>query len=289
MTPGNTRARPAAPSLARATGSLAIATLTSRITGFGWKVVLAWVVGFSVVNDSFTIASNFPTIINELLIGGVLTSVVVPLLVRSQKEDADGGEAYTQRLLTVGLAVLTAGTVVAIACAPLLTAVYTTEATSNTALTTAFTYLMLPAIVFLGMSAMLMAVLNARQRFTAAGWAPVLNNVVMFLMIGLYAVLPGEISLDPVRMGEAKLLVLGIGLPLGLASQLLVLVPALRRTGFRFRARWGWDRRLAEFGGLAAWVVGYTLLGQVGLSAITNAATAGAPGGPAIYATTWLL
>ncbi|HET9137844.1 murein biosynthesis integral membrane protein MurJ [Actinophytocola sp.] len=289
MTPGNTRARPAAPSLARATGSLAIATLTSRITGFGWKVVLAWVVGFSVVNDSFTIASNFPTIINELLIGGVLTSVVVPLLVRSQKEDADGGEAYTQRLLTVGLAVLTAGTVVAIACAPLLTAVYTTEATSNTALTTAFTYLMLPAIVFLGMSAMLMAVLNARQRFAAAGWAPVLNNVVMFLMIGLYAVLPGEISLDPVRMGEAKLLVLGIGLPLGLASQLLVLVPALRRTGFRFRARWGWDRRLAEFGGLAAWVIGYTLLGQVGLSAITNAATAGAPGGPAIYATTWLL
>ncbi|HEU5473114.1 MAG TPA: murein biosynthesis integral membrane protein MurJ [Actinophytocola sp.] len=287
MTPSGSGTRPA-PSLARATGSLAIATLVSRITGFGWKVVLAWVVGFGVVNDSFTIASNFPTIINELLLGGVLSSVVVPLLVRAQKDDPDGGEAYTQRLLTVGLAVLATGTVIAVACAPLLTAAYTAEA-ANTALTTGFTYLMLPAIVFLGLSAMLMAILNARQRFTATGWAPVLNNVVMFVVIGLYAVLPGTITLDPVRMGEAKLLVLGLGLPLGLASQLLVLVPALRRTGFTFRARWGWDRRLAEFGGLAAWVVGYTLLGQVGLAAITNAATSGEEGGAAIYASTWLL
>ncbi|MFL6143899.1 MAG: murein biosynthesis integral membrane protein MurJ [Labedaea sp.] len=282
-------ARTQTPSLARASGSLAIATLVSRITGFGWKVVLAWVVGFSTINDSFTVASNFPTIINELLLGGVLTSVVVPLLVRAQKEDRDAGLAYTQRLLTVGLVVLAAGTVVAIACAPLLTAAYTSDSASNPRLTTAFSYLMLPAIVFLGMSAMLMAVLNSRQRFTATGWAPVLNNVVMFTVIGLYAVLPGKISLDPVRMGQAKLLVLGLGFPVGIASQLLVLGPALRRTGFTFRWRWGWDRRLAEFGGLAVWVVCYTLLGQLGLSAITNAATSGASGGAAIYAGTWLL
>lgn len=280
---------PGSPSLARASGGLAVATLTSRITGFAWKVVLAWVVGFSLVNDSFTVASNFPTIINELLLGGVLTSVVVPLLVRAQKEDADRGEAYTQRLLTVGFVVLCTGTVLAVAAAPLLTAAYTNESASNPRLTTAFSYLMLPAIVFLGMSAMLMAVLNARQRFSATGWAPVLNNLVMFVVILLYAVLPGQITLDPVRMGQPKLLVLGLGFPLGIASQLLLLVPALRRTGFTFRWRWGWDRRLAEFGGLAAWVVAYTLLGQLGLSAVTNAATSGANGGAAIYANTWLL
>ncbi|HEV2778493.1 MAG TPA: murein biosynthesis integral membrane protein MurJ [Actinophytocola sp.] len=278
------------PSLARSSGSLAIATLVSRITGFGWKVVLAWVVGFSVVNDSFTVASNFPTIINELLLGGVLTSVVVPLLVRAQKEDPDGGQAYTQRLLTVGFVVLLTGTVIAIFCAPLLTAAYTSDSESaNPALTTAFTYLMLPAIVFLGLSAMLMAILNSKQRFAATGWAPVLNNVVMFVVIGLYAAMPGDITLDPVRMGDAKLLVLGLGFPVGIASQLLVLVPALRRSGFRFRWRWGWDRRLAEFGGLALWVVAYTLLGQLGLSAVTNAATSGAAGGAAIYSSAWLL
>jgi putative peptidoglycan lipid II flippase len=253
-------------------------------------VALAWVIGFAQVNDSFTVASNFPTIINELLLGGVLTSVVVPLLVRAQKDDRDGGEAYTQRLLTVGFVLLFVGTIAAVLCAPLLTAAYTTDSPhSSPALTTAFTRLMLPAIVFLGMSAMLMAVLNARHKFTATGWAPVFNNIVMFVVIGLYAVLPGKISLDPVHMGQPKLLVLGLGFPIGIASQLLVLIPALRRTGFRFRWRWGWDRRLAEFGGLAVWVIAYTLLGQVGLSAVTNAATAGEKGGAAIYSSTWLL
>jgi putative peptidoglycan lipid II flippase len=281
---------PNAPSLARATGGLAIATLVSRISGFAWKIMLAWVVGFGLINDSFTIASNFPTIINELLLGGVLSSVVVPLLVRAQKEDRDGGEAYAQRLLTVGLVVLLAGAAVAIACAPLLTALYTSSSqTASPALTTAFSYLMLPAIVFLGLSAMLMAILNSRQRFAATGWAPVLNNVVMFTTIALYALVPGEISLDPVRMGHTKLLILGLGFTLGIASQLALLVPALRRTGFRFGWRWGWDRRLAEFGGLALWVTAYALLGQLGVAAVTNAATAGATGGAAIYTTTWLL
>jgi putative peptidoglycan lipid II flippase len=281
---------PSAPSLARATGGLAIATLVSRISGFGWKVMLAWVVGFGIVNDSFTIASNFPTIINELLLGGVLSSVVVPLLVRAQKEDRDGGDAYAQRLLTVGLVVLLVGAAAAVACAPLLTALYTSSSqTASPALTTAFSYLMLPAIVFLGLSAMLMAILNSRQRFAPTGWAPVLNNLVMFTTIALYLLVPGEVSLDPVRMGNTKLLVLGLGFTSGIASQLLLLAPALRRTGFRFGWRWGWDRRLAEFGGLALWVTAYALLGQLGVAAVTNAATAGATGGAAIYTTTWLL
>ena len=54
----------------------------------------------SVVNDSYTVANTLPNIVYELLLGGVLTSVMVPLLMRAQTEDADGGEAYTRRLLT---------------------------------------------------------------------------------------------------------------------------------------------------------------------------------------------
>ena len=54
--------------------------------------------------------------------------------------------------------------------------------------------------------------------------------------------MPGEISLDPVRMGDAKLLVLGVGVTLGIAVQALVLLPALRRIGFRFRWNWGSTR-----------------------------------------------
>jgi putative peptidoglycan lipid II flippase len=278
------------PSLAKASGSMAIATLVSRITGFVWKIQLAWVAGLTVVNDSFTVANTLPNIVYELLLGGVLASVVVPLLVRSQ-DDPDGGQEYTNRLLTVGMTTLAAGTVIAVAAAPLLTGLYMDDSTgrANSELATAFAYLLLPEIVFYGLFALLSAILQAKHVFGPTAWAPVINNVVIMVTIGVYAIVPGEISLDPVRMGDVKLLVLGLGVTLGIVVQALVLLPALRRTGFRFRWTWGLDARLKEFGGLALWILGYVAISQVGMVITTRVLTAGADGGAAIYSNAWLL
>lgn len=269
---------------------MAIATLVSRITGFLWKIQLAWVAGLTVVNDSFTVANTLPNIVYELLLGGVLASVVVPLLVRAQ-DDPDGGREYTNRLLTVGMTMLAAGTVVAVALAPLFTRLYMDDSTgqANSELATAFAYLLLPEIVFYGLFALLSAVLQAKHVFGPTAWAPVINNVVIMLTIGAYAVVPGEISLNPVRMGDTKLLVLGIGVTLGIAVQALVLLPALRRTGFRFRWTWGLDSRLREFGGLALWILGYVGISQIGMVITTRVLTAGASGGASIYSNAWLL
>ena len=82
---------------------------------------------------------------------------------------------------------------------------------------------------------------------------------------------------------------LGIGTTLGIVAQALVMIPAVRRTGFRYRPMWGWDRRLAETGGLAVWVVGYVLIGQVGYIVTTRVAAGAAPGSVAIYSNAWLL
>ncbi|HEX6359742.1 murein biosynthesis integral membrane protein MurJ [Actinophytocola sp.] len=279
-----------APSLAKASGSMAVATLVSRITGFLWKVQLAWVAGLTVVNDSFTVANTLPNIVYELLLGGVLASVVVPLLVRAQ-DDPDGGQAYTNRLLTVGMTLLVGGTVVAVALAPLFTRLYMDDSTgqANAELATAFAYLLLPEIVFYGLFALLSAILQAKHVFGPTAWAPVINNVVIMLTIGAYAIVPGEISLNPVRMGDVKLLVLGIGVTLGIVVQALVLLPALRRSGFRFRWNWGLDSRLREFGGLALWILAYVAISQIGMVITTRVLTAAAPGGAAIYANAWLL
>ncbi len=280
----------APPSLARASGSMAIATLVSRITGFAWKVMLAWAASLGVVNDSFTVANTLPNIVYELLLGGVLASIVVPLLVRAQ-DDPDGGAAYTQRLLTVAMTMLLGATVVAVALAPLFTRLYMDGSTgqANPALATAFAYLLLPEIVFYGLFALLSAILQAKQVFGPPAWAPVANNVIVMLTIGVYALVPGEISLNPIRMGDAKLLVLGIGVTLGIAVQAVVLLPALRRIGFHFKWNWGFDERLREFGGLALWIVGYVAVSQIGLVFTTRVLTAGASGGAAIYANAWLL
>ena len=274
----------------RASGSMAIATLVSRITGFAWKVMLAWAASLGVVNDSFTVANTLPNIVYELLLGGVLASIVVPLLVRAQ-DDADGGAAYTQRLLTVAMTMLLGATVVAVALAPLFTRLYMDGSTgeANPELATAFAYLLLPEIVFYGLFALLSAILQAKQVFGPPAWAPVANNLIVMLTIGVFAIVPGEISLNPVRMGDAKLLVLGIGVTFGIAVQAVVLLPALRRIGFRFRWNWGIDERLREFGGLALWILGYVAVSQIGLVFTTRVLTAGASGGAAIYANAWLL
>ncbi|HEV7909483.1 MAG TPA: lipid II flippase MurJ, partial [Pseudonocardiaceae bacterium] len=278
-----------APSVAKASGSMAIATIVSRVSGLLSKLMLITIVGAGTLNDSYQAATTLPTMINELLLGGVLTSVAIPLLVRAEQEDSDGGESYAQWLITMSAVLLGVGTVVAVACAPLLTSLFISDSPSaNPALVTAFAYLVLPGIVFYGLSALLSAILNTRHVFGLPTWAPVLNNVVVILTLGVYYLMPGDISLNPVHMGDSKLLVLGIGTALGVAVQAAVMIPAMKRTGFRFRWRWGWDRRLSEFGSLAFWVLLYVGLGFASIAILTRVAT-NAEGALTAYNYQWLI
>src|SRR6185437_11856676 len=95
-------------------------------------------------------------------------------------------------------------------------------------LTVAFAYLLLPQLIFYGLSSVFMAILNTRNVFGPPAWAPVVNNVVAIATLGVYLLVPGELSVDPVRMGNPKLLVLGIGTTLGVVAQAAVLLVAIR-------------------------------------------------------------
>ncbi|WP_300012739.1 murein biosynthesis integral membrane protein MurJ [Pseudonocardia sp.] len=284
-------AEPARPSLGRSSSRIALASLVSRLTGFLRQIAIVAVLSIGAVSDSYTVANTLPVIVYQLLIGGVLSSVLVPVLVRAQVEDDDEGEAYTRRLLTLaGLALLVA-TVLAVLAAPLLSALYTSGAGEGATpeLTTAFLYLLLPQIFFFGIGALFGAILNSRGVFGPFAWAPVLNNVVVLVVLGVFTLVPGEISVDPVRMGEPKLLVLGIGVTMGIVVQALVLIPALRRLGVRYRPVWGIDARLKETVGLAAWVLLYVAIGQLGYLVMTRVTYSAAPGSLTAYSNTWLL
>jgi putative peptidoglycan lipid II flippase len=283
-------AEPETPSLAKASGSMLIANLVSRISGFVRYVMLGSIIGFGTINDSYSLANNFPNIVYELLLGGVLASVVIPSLVRAQHEDSDGGEAFAQRLLTMTLVVLLIGTLIAVACSPLLTKIYfSSDGKDVPALTTALTYLILPEIFFYGVFGIVSGILNTKHAFKAPSWAPVVNNLVMFATLGIYALMPGQITLNPVRMSNPKLLVLGIGTTVGIVVQSLIILPALRKVGFKFRWRWGLDQRLRQFGRLAGWLVLYTVITQVGYTELSKVATAANTGSYSIYASAWNL
>jgi putative peptidoglycan lipid II flippase len=269
---------------------MAVATLVSRITGFLRQLGLAAVLGLGVVNDSYTVSNTLPAMLYEILLGGVLTSVIVPLLVRAAKEDADQGQAYVQRLVTVAFVALSAASVLALVAAPFLAALFLGSGEdANPQLATVFGYLLLPLILFYGLSGLFGAILNARSIFGPPAWAPVLNNVIVLVSLGLYALVPGEITLNPARLSDPKLLVLGLGTTAGIVAQALVQVPGLRRAGFHFGWRWGWDSRLTQASGMAAWFVVYVLVGQLGFLVTTRSAAQGDPGGVVIYSLVWLL
>jgi putative peptidoglycan lipid II flippase len=273
-------------SLVKASSGMAVATLVSRLTGFLRTLALAATIGLGLVGSSFNIANTLPNIIFELLLGGVLTSVVIPVLVRAAKEDGDDGDAFAQKLLTGAAVVLVVATVIAVAASPLLVEPYI-ENEANRPLATSFAYLLLPQIFFYGMGALFGAILNARAVFGPAAWAPVLNNVIVLVALAVYWVLPSPT--DGSGISTTQLLVVGVGSTLGIAVQAAVMLPAMRRTGFRWRWRWGWDPRLSSFGGLAAWVIAYVVVSQIGLTVILRVAFNADDGGPSIYSNSWLL
>ena len=251
--------------------TMAVASLVSRATGFLRTSMLVAAIGIHEVGNAYNLANNLPNMVYELLLGGVLSSVLIPLLVHAQEEDDDGGVAYTQRLLSVATVALGVMSLIAVACAPLIASGFVSDPAQR-GLTSVFATLLLPEIFFYGIGAMVMAVLNIRHSYGPGAWSPVLNNVIMIVTIGLFWLIPGPTTLTPASMTTAQILVLGIGTTLGIAVQALVLLPALRRSGFRwqwrFRAHPNEIGRMKEVGSLGAWVLAYVAASQIGVTVI---------------------
>ncbi|MGY1700847.1 murein biosynthesis integral membrane protein MurJ [Geodermatophilus sp. SYSU D00766] len=271
-TPGASRG------ILRAAGTMAVATLVSRVTGLLRTVVLAAALGVGLVNDAYNTANTLPNIVYELLLGGVLTSVIVPLLVHAQERDRDGGVSYAQRLSTVAIAGLVVVTALAVAVAPVLTALYGIQGDPDQVrLANWLARILLLEIVFYGIGALAQAILNSRGVFGPPAWAPVLNNVVVIATGVLFVMAAGPGELTPQTITPGQVWLLGGGTLLGIAVQALVLVPLLRRAGVPLRPRWNLRGiGLREVGNLGLWVLGYVAVSQVGVvvaTRIANAAT----------------
>jgi len=268
---------------------MAAATLVSRLTGFARIVLLAAILG-AALSSAFTVANQLPNLIAALVLEATFTAIFVPVLARAERDDPDGGTAFIRRLLTLATTLLLVVTIASTLAAPLLVDLMLgSDPLVNRPLTTAFAYLLLPQIIFYGLSSVFMAILNTRNIFGPPAWAPVVNNVVAILTLGLYLVVPGELSINPVEMGNAKLLVLGVGTTLGVVAQAAVLFSAIRAQRVSLRPLWGIDARLKRFGMMALAMVLYVLISQVGLIVGNQIASAAAASGPAIYNYTWLV
>jgi len=261
---------------------MAVATAVSRITGGIKAAVLSAAIGIGLVGDAYTTANNLPNIVYELLIGGILTSVVVPLLVHAQERDEDNGVAYAQRLFSLITVLVVGATALAVIAAPVLTYAYGIRGDpSQVALANTLARLLLVEIVFYGIGAVATSILNTRHVFGIPAWAPVLNNVIVIAVGFLFIMIRGTGPLTPETITTGEVYLLGAGTTLGIAAQALVLIPALRRVGVPVRFRRDWrGAGLSEVGRLGAWVLGYVAISQVSLIVFSNVAnTAAREGG----------
>ncbi|MDQ0951305.1 putative peptidoglycan lipid II flippase [Streptomyces phaeochromogenes] len=267
-------------STARGSAVMAAGSVVSRATGFARSAVVAAALGtIGPTADGYAVGNALPTIVYMLLLGGALNAVFVPELVKAAKEHDDGGAAYTDRLVTVCVLALLAITATAVWAAPAIVDAYTDYTGPQAAMTTALARYCLPQIFFLGLFTLLGQVLNARGRFGAMMWAPVLNNLVVMTVFGLYLALAMGGG-DTLTATETA--VLGWGTTAGIAVQALALLPALRAARFRWRPRFDWrGSGLTRPLRAAGWLVLLVLANQAAYWVTTRlATTAGLDGGP---------
>ncbi len=263
--------------LFKASGIMAIGTIFSRITGFIRSVLAVAVLGTALLADSYNVANTMPNILYNLLVGGALTAVFVPQLVRSFS-DADGGDGFASRLVTTISVILLALVAIGMIFAPALVRIYAPEFSTQgfeaeNQIAIAFTRYCLPQIFFLGLFTMLGQIANSRGSFAPLMWAPIANNLVVIAVFSGVLILQEKISVDSIT--DAQIQLLGWGTTLGIVVQALILIPVVMRSGVTLRLRFG-VAGLGKSFGLAGWTLVYVLISQLGYLVTVNVATSAA-------------
>ncbi|WP_239021695.1 murein biosynthesis integral membrane protein MurJ [Nocardioides jishulii] len=278
---------------------MAAGTTFSRFSGFIRSALLVAALGNGIQADTFQVANTVPNMLYILLAGGVFNAVLVPQLVRALKNDADGGEAYTNRIITLAALFLGAVSVLLVALAPAVMALMLDNQYDSAALAAqresaiVLARYCLPQVFFYGMFVLVGQVLNARGSFGPMMWAPIANNVIAVAVLGTYLVVFGPAADPSSALTAERELLLGVGSTVGIAVQFLILVPVLRRVGFRYRPRFDFRHTgLGHTFRLAVWTVLFVVVNQAAYVVVTRLATRGSADGgtgATVYGNTYLL
>jgi putative peptidoglycan lipid II flippase len=257
----------------RSSAVMAAGTLVSRVTGMLRTLAQAYALGALSLADAYNVANSLPNAVYNLMLGGILTSVIVPLLVTAASRHDDRGESYDQRMFTVLTLALVVITVAAtLAAAPLVYLYAGPVSGPELHLMLIFAYFFIPQIFCYGISSLAGAVLNARGSFAAPMWTPVINNIVVIMVMLAFISVAG-FGVRPATITPGEIRLLALGTTLGVAAQTAALVPALGRAGFSWRPRFDFRRaELAEIWHMAGWMFGYIATTQVVLLATIRVA-----------------
>jgi putative peptidoglycan lipid II flippase len=262
--------------LARPAAVMAVGTLLSRVTGLGRVMAMAFALGVaeSRLADSYNIASTLPNVVYELALGGVLTSVFIPVIVdqlrTQQKEDA---WRAVSALVTVTLAILLALTLVTVAVAPLIIEGFSwrvggVEGAQQHEVATFFLRLFAPMVLLFGVASIAGGLLNAHGRFAVPMFAPILNNLVIILaFLGFAALTHGVPTNESVNDDLTAKLILGLGLPCGVAAMAALNWFYVRKLPLRISLNFDWRHpAVIKLARLSAWTLVYVAVNAAGFA-----------------------
>lgn len=267
--------------------------MVSRLTGLIRVLVLAWVLGFTPLADSFNLANTIPNMLFDLVAGGILSATFIPVAI--ERLALDGERRAWKSISTImsaALIVLALASVVAWLASPEIIRGFTFLQRPGTAaarlalnhqedIAVRLLRWFIPQIFFYGVIGLAGALLNVRQRFASPAWSPVANNVVAVAVLVWFHLVDPNPTVASVTSGS-ELTWLGIGTTAGVVVQFLVMLPSLARASLsRLRLHLDiHDPALRAVGRLGGWTFLVVLTNQASLYVVLALAFATGGNGP---------
>ncbi|MHB8670739.1 MAG: lipid II flippase MurJ [Acidimicrobiales bacterium] len=260
------------PSTSRSAAVILAGNVASRVTGFARVLSVAAALGTTYLGNTYQTSNLVSNVAFELLVAGLLSSVLVPTFVGLAEEGRDlEAERLAGALLGMVLVALGILTGVGIAAASLVMRALTVVVgdarvrQDEIRLGAFLLVFFLPQLLLYALGAVATALLHARRRFAAAAFAPVANNlVVIATMVAFTLVRHRDHGPLGLTLSTVERLVLAIGTTTGVLALIGVPVVALWRSGFRLRPRWAPRHPgLAALARPGAWAGGYLAINQM--------------------------
>ena len=257
------------------TSGMAAGTLASRLTGVIRDIALVAAIGTGIFSDTYSVANSIPNIIYILIAGGAINSVFIPALIRHMEDDADDGKQFTDQLLTLVGLILIVIVVLTVIAGGLIIHLYATSlwTPQEFDVATMFARWCLPQILFYGLYTLASQILNSRNAFALPMYAPIANNVIVIgtalIFISIMSGVPNAQTIT-----TAQINLLGFGTTLGVMAQALILIPALRKVGYRYKPNFTFRNvGNSKIGNLAKWTIGFVLVNQITFLLVSNLTT----------------
>lgn len=215
----------------RSAALMSVLVIISRITGFLRTWGQAYALGVTAMASCYTVANNMPNQLYELVMGGMIMTAFLPVYLSIAKHSGrNAANTYASNLLTIVTLLMIVLTIVSFifADAIIWTQSFSARADFDEGLTVYLFRFFVVEVILYALSSIISGILNAERDYLWSNAAPIFNNVVCTASFLLYALF---VNTNP----SLAVLCLAIGNPAGVAVQVILQLPSLRRHGIRLR------------------------------------------------------